>query len=299
MALFGLLGALAAGVVAGPVGLVAATAATAAAKTINDKAEAEVASAKNKVMKASKNNTKRKNTNKAISALKAKDVLSKPEGSESSEDNKTADFLVKKAQTRLERVKFQAIDKLKQHRLNRTRVLSGNVRQYIESLSQLKNSEFEALPSYTEVFQALDKIGMEDLQIVEACAKMAGSYDEELYSLAKGRLVKARTFDEQSRIFARTLNKSFSRAEQLELVLAKLDTYLGRNLIRLQQLFAENGKDWQKYTQDQQKTVRYGVILASTIIQLLVVALLKEDGRFSGSAREALLVGETVLYELE
>lgn len=99
---------------------------------------------------------------------------------------------------------------------------------------------------------------------------------------------KARAFRVQAKNIGVALKGICVRAEQLTVLLNKLDNYFIPTVLAMKNTITTSGTEWQTYSDKQKKDIYKSVQLAQTIKIILDASLLKEDGTLND-------VTETVL----
>lgn len=129
-------------------------------------------------------------------------------------------------------------------------------------------------------------------------AFMASKAKEALYE-AEENYDKARAFNEQSKNIASSLNAIKKRAGQIDSVLQRLDAYFATGNETMKGIIAKSGTNWNRYSEENKKSIGACAMLAKTMKIILDTSLLSENGKLSPDADKAIALGNDKLEEIE
>lgn len=128
---------------------------------------------------------------------------------------------------------------------------------------------------------------------------MASKAKEALYE-AEEYYDKARAFEAQAEGICSNLSLISERANQIDKLLNKLDSYFVKSVKALTQVILIEGNDWSKYSDDNKKIIGASAQIAKTIKIILDTSLLNENGKLRKAATKSVIkLGEDNLKLLK
>jgi len=128
---------------------------------------------------------------------------------------------------------------------------------------------------------------------------LMASQAREALNDAENNYDKAKAFKAQAETIETALGGISKRAEQLRLLLTKINVHFEVYISKLIKIIKNKGTDWKSYGKDEQGDIFKSVQLAQTLKIIIDAPLLDQEGGLNEKSAETLISGERYLKAIE